>query len=217
MTAPSSSPRPRVDQPSWEQLDELDALMQRMLALPINPPEEVPFNPPSSPLTATVDPVVVNETMPHDSQSEVRDRRPAADPSGAGASIEAPVLAEAPAGGAILPQFVPLDTKTAGQPAFDKEAYRSSALFEDHADRGTGPKAEAAASEPYAAFNSPPPGRPALQPLVLNRCFECLMGLLGPLCRALGGAIGRWLLGLAGLAMLAAAATWATLELGWIW
>src|SRR5581483_4253468 len=40
MLIPDGSHEPTPDQPTRQQLDELDALMQRMLALPVSGPEE---------------------------------------------------------------------------------------------------------------------------------------------------------------------------------
>ena len=53
----ATSERPRysaLDHPTRQQLDELDALMQRMLALPVNPMEEPPDVPKRQPSKESV-------------------------------------------------------------------------------------------------------------------------------------------------------------------
>jgi hypothetical protein len=222
MPSPSSF-RPRLEQPTREQLDELDALMQRMLALPINPPEEVPFTPPSSPVTATVDPSVLSENMLRNSQPGVPEPGPIAGVSqpGAGTATEERALA-GPAGPAPvteMPQFVPLETSAADQPVAGGEGGGSLELPLFEANRRTEPKTQDGARPAHEQASSSQLRLPGiLRPLILlNQCFDSLIGLLGRPGRVLGGDVGRWFFGLAGLAMLAAAATWAALELGWMW
>ena len=48
MVSPRQSKQPTVDQPTRQQLEELDALMQRMLALPVNAAEDTISIPESS-------------------------------------------------------------------------------------------------------------------------------------------------------------------------
>jgi hypothetical protein len=220
MPGPFSSEYSRVESPSREQLDELDALMERMLALPIDPPEEIPLAP-GSPVAATA----INESTRPEEETPESKIQGSRGPQAAAASNSAalgeeelvPVQVDPSAEETLfgMPRFLPLPTKQWDQPEEQGEGTDPLALFRQQAE----PRPPDQNTWVAAAIQSGQLRTPGvLQPLVLlNRGFDWLLGFVGPPGRALKGDLGRWFLGLAGLALLAAAVTWATLELGWIW
>jgi hypothetical protein len=220
MPSRSLSKGPRLEQPTREQLDELEALMQRMLALPINPPEEVPFTPPSSAVSVAAS-VLNDGTAQHSHPETAAEAASATAPAPVESSPVPDLAFAAPdvAGerAAVMPRFIPCNIDPADQPAQASDACDSLTLFRQENPRTDAPRS--VDTSPTAESNPPLPDAPGgLRPLLkLNQGFDWLLRLLGPLGRSLTGEVGRWLLGLAGLAMLAAAVTWAALELGWIW
>jgi hypothetical protein len=160
--------------PTRQQLDDLDALLQRMLALPVNPSDEPP-----EPLRPPPGNVIIDDSPP--TQPLAPPPRPAV-----------------PAAALPLPLLNPVPVAERRPPVLPPP------------DRPVSPR--------QALISSRPPGDPLLlRPLLgLNRVFDSLaMGLGGP-GRWLRRPAGRTMLGLIGLALLAAAVGLALLDrIGW--
>jgi hypothetical protein len=191
--------------PTRQQLDDLDALLKRMLALPVNPAEEPapPDEPlPASratpplfpePLTPPPGNVIVTDPLPPLPRKE----EPKSAPSGP-SIILAP--ASLPAGPVPLPLLNPVPPAERRAPVLPPP------------DRRLSPR--------QALIASRPPG-PAvlLRPILwLNRGFDGLAFALGAPGRWLRRPAGRTLLGVAGLLLLAAALALLLLDrIGWTW
>jgi hypothetical protein len=158
-----------ASQPTRQQLDDLDALLQRMLALPVNSAEE-PAPPDPEPLAAPAGNVILSDPA-----------RP-------------------------VPRPVPLPLLNPLPPA----ERRSPVL--PPPDRPLSPRQALAASRPPA-----PPL--LLRPVLwLNRRFDGFAFGLGSTGRWLRRPVGRTLLGLVGLLLLAAAVAVVLLDrFGWTW
>lgn len=209
-----------------QQLDELDSLLQKMLALPINQLDETSAAPPPP--------------------------RPAAPPQPQVAFVPPPQRAAAgqgwqPPAMVLLADSGPVQPPAAAPPAFERgwsinlnPQFGSSVLAPP-------PPAEPPPTAPPPAamrVETPPPAEPAfappqpipepmhsyrprrdmppsplLAPLVaFNQLFDAILGLFGPPGRFVCGPIGRAMLGTAGITMLLAAAAWGVAEYhGWSW
>jgi hypothetical protein len=205
--AKPSASAPESLQPTRQLLDELDSLMQRMLALPVDQLEDelraaaVPPEPeiPDSPATA------------------VKDLPPPANYAGAG------LPGETDAPEPIRPDFAPA-AEEIGQPAQSEEAWEDSLP--------ASPEVLAALGRPAPVGRTPgvflPLPRPAadvpealpaawLRPLVWgNRAFDGCTAWLGGPGRWLRSDRGRAFLGWVGLGLLAGTFAWLTVNgLGW--
>lgn len=209
---------PRALQSTRQMLDDLDALMERMLAIPVNQPDD-PAEPapdivrmPTVAATLTVlDPTIdETETLP-----EIRLPHHATPPSFG----SKPTLTHTEKMPSLLdPRDLEALPKT--RPHFELEPIPAAAI--------PPPITELAKSEPASAPESdslpaPLPRRAggsilALPIVLLNHIFDAFTYLLGPLGRWLRGPQGRHLLGVAGLLLLVAAGVWLMVDwLGWTW
>ena len=213
--------RPRKDSPmsptiptptdlTRQQLDELDALLQRMLSLPLNAP---PANPTPVPAAPSVrlpagwrsDPVPTPRP-PHVAEAEVEAFEPAM-----AVSLAAPAQPFAPP---AMPSAGPLR-------GVDAPALPSN--FAPPTDPTPAPPpvevayaepepVPLAAAEPTRAWVPVP-----LWPLfAVNWILELFLGLLGPVGAALTHPAMKHLLGFAGLLLLAGAAAWSARGMGWV-
>ncbi len=196
-----STPTPAGQMPTRQQLDEIDALLRRMLSLPSLTGEAAPSPPPPP----------VSMSFPAPTVREVPPAHPpvANDPVVHSWRVEWP---QPPAAQPAAPPSVVAWGAPVSVPA-------------ELAARAAMAPAQPAVSPPYAAAVAPP-GAPAQAPVplataahepvrlglallvVLNAIFNCLTYLLGPLGTWLRGP-GRGVLGWVGIAMIVAAAVWA--------
>lgn len=195
-----SSPTPPL-QPTRQQLDELEALMQRMLALPVNQLDAGADDELTLPALAPIDLPPVWESEP---AAPVRETPPAKNG------------APKPTNGKAEPATVALHEPAASERPNVlelEENLRPVAANLTIVHRAATP--ETPWRLPTSARRVPVP----LRPLVwVNRAFDRVVGLFGAPGRWLRGARGRAAIGWAGLVMFAAAAAWAFLEwMGWTW
>ena len=199
-----------ISLPTRQQLDEIDALLKRMLTLPPLPGEPAEPHPPQPPApTMTYPPPAVREVPPRcepaPGEPVVREWRvewsPSQDPSPPpvvawGSPVLASPLTEStprfdPAPGSAAPVYA-LAVPSAEQPPFAAPvAY--------------------VPGQPPPNTSGPPVRLPVQLLRVLNGTFDILSYLLGPLGTWLRGP-GRNVLGWCGFLMLATAATWAAGE-----
>jgi hypothetical protein len=207
-----------VPNPTRQQLDELDLLLQQMLGLPVNPAtEEADPGPAESADLEQVSPGIASEAE--------STAKPAAAPTLPLATVEEPE--------GELREPMNSSSETDGQaastpgrldhPSHEPELERIAALEQLEAqlsqklqtppDKGDKSRAQ----EPVRVDSRRPAGW--LLPLVwCNQVFDWLTIPLGPLGRWLRGPSGRFLLGWTGLALLAAALAWSLVDLiRWIW
>jgi hypothetical protein len=204
--------RPRfsaLDHPTRQQLDELDALMQRMLALPVNPVEEPQDEgrAESAPLAAANETVeesaakngLADSVLQRESQQELP-------------GTPAPVVGTehgVPGTPYPVPRTeVRIDTRNSvrGTPP----------AAPPHLPSIPSPARTTAAPEAVA---QPPRLAWPLRPLLwLNVAFDSGTAWLGPFGRWLRGPSGRALLGWGGLLLLAAALAWIAWDgMAWTW
>jgi hypothetical protein len=180
-----------------QMLDELDALMERMLALPVNEPEEAA---PAAPPTTPSAPKLTLLQVPVDA--------PPLDAAHAGTNpshlptLNARRTAEAPAMLPPLPQVPPV---------------RPTPL----SDRVVPPPMQPSTDALLAEVPAPAESHASLFILPVlwgNRAFDQCTLLLGETGAWLRSPGGRAVLGAAGLLMLVAAGLWAARDwLGWSW
>jgi len=201
MAGPARTPAPVC--PTRQQLEELDALMQRMLALPVDEeekPSPLPAEKPAGQRKEDSGPVLIEELLP-----AAADESPAA-PQGV-PSRAAPlprVLAPAPA-------LLRREEKTVPAPAI-------SLRTADEPERLVPPELLAAPVAPWDEFPALAPEEPGGPLVALNRAFDAGTTLLGPVGGWLRSAGGRTWLGLLGLGLLLAALAWGLGDwLGWTW
>jgi hypothetical protein len=191
-----------LDDPTRQELDDLDALMQRMLALPVNPQEEVSALPtaslppasfnihPDFPLAVKQSPRIEQTVVPTLSSSQ-------------DAAAPATIVAAAAAGNLIkstvsmqLPRLAPVaepGAKADAPPIQNRLPVR-------HSER----------SSRTSVWMLPL--------LCCERMFVMATNLFGPVGRCLQGPRSRMVIGLTGFIMLLAAATWVSLGwMGWTW
>jgi hypothetical protein len=200
---PSSPVRPIL-----EQLDELEALMQRMLALPVNQLEGE---------AGTVADTSTDPTPPLARSRDLGRATPGPTPTGPG-------LRQAPE------EAVRLPNNNVPAPALPPGTVRSRT---DNADgQAGGPQALPPARRTSETFSNPwstdaerqASQRPEelagfrFRPLMwVNQAFDRCTSRLGPLGPGVRGPRGRAVIGWAGLLLLAAALTWAVLDwTGWL-
>jgi hypothetical protein len=204
-TAPSANDLTR------QQLDELDALLQRMLSLPVNPPEAASPNPPAP---------AANR------YNEIQGPAFAAAPR-----LAPPPMPAAELPRPRLPEPAPLPVPAARPPVAQVPAPEPTLPITDWnavtttppADRRAAPlpfASAAAYAMPAVAPVPPPRGESvpaALWPLVaVNWSVDTLLGFFGPPGRFLRSALGKNLLGLIGIALLAYTTAHIASEQGWL-
>ena len=202
-TAPSPNDLTR------QQLDELDALLQRMLSLPLPSPEAAPQAPPmpEPPVPIwRVDPPVVAATSsaPHLLLADPPAPSPAAPPAPAPAprpvSKTAPPLTPAPVSYTPMPVPVPRPAPVSPAPM---------------------PVPRPAPVSPAASGLTPVPAAPPvpfvfLPLVVINAAFDARCGMMGGPGKVLRSGFFKFLYGLAGLALLAYTAAHVAQVQGWV-
>jgi hypothetical protein len=227
-----SSTPPTPNDLTRQQLDELDALLQRMLTLPVPAPEPGPAPAAPAPSAWRMDPPAPMR------RPFVTEEVPTREPE--------PVLAAAPA------VFVPVSHAAAPEPFRPFPTVSLAASFPaptvelDPPEmpptpvtlRGvdapalpagfrTEPVPEPAPEpEPVALVEAaPPPDETEPRPRVplllwplfaLNWVIETLLGLFGPLGAVLTNPVTKHVLGVLGVLLLAAAGAWAARGMGWV-
>lgn len=204
MATPRHLRPPLSDPPTRQQLDELDALMQRMLALPVEPAEAI----------------------------LAPDRAAGGTPPGQTEVSSAPAAPEGPARPAPVSLSarreehpgLPGKENAGGAPggeAIAPAAVYPSVIFCSLSSPGRTKPEELPA--PVASPASPAAELPRLglwlrALLGCNRIFDACTAGLGPLGRWLRGPRGRALLAWLGILLLAAALAWVALDgMGWSW
>jgi hypothetical protein len=196
-----SSPKPPIH-PTRQQLDELEALMQRMLALPVNQLDAAP-----APEAA------LSTLAPIDMPPEWDSGDSAVLSSEAARQAQAQATARAPVGGSEL------QAESRDEPKdFSDSAHRE-------AENADAPATKIIIARPTPGerpWTLPASARRVSGPVRLlmwtNRAFDRCAVRLGPPGRWLRGPHGRAWIGWSGIALLATAAAWAGLEwMGWTW
>ena len=218
-----SKKSPQTDgspQTTKQMLDELDALMERMLSLPVNDLEENPTAPALPPVLSAKLTLLESPTPP------------------------APVY-EAPAPSFVTP--APLVDKGAPHPNLNPPHFSQQVPLEPAPDYYAPPESaapepftSAVAPEPFTNAVAPPPAAPELAPLLeevatdeeapiaaswgyvpllwINQSFDAIVALIPGVGTTLCTSAGRAVLGLSGIAMTAAACGWLVKDwLGWNW
>jgi hypothetical protein len=223
-TAPSPNDLTR------QQLDELDALLQRMLTLPVNPPEGGPVSPPPAfPEPAPVPnwrvdpPAAIPAPSPHLLATPLptpteppRVRAPEPEPP-APPVVRAPVVSEpTPPPGAVAPHVPVVPTVPPPEPAAPVVVERPVAP-PPQPRPAPAPAPTIAEDLPEAEELSPEPVPVALWPLVaFNWTVDAVLGLCGPPGLFLRSGLGKNLLGLAGIALIALTAAHVATDRGWV-
>jgi hypothetical protein len=215
-----------ANQSTRQLLDELDALMQRMLALPVQPsddePGPQPVAPPTPPAAADPAPVasrtltVQAQISPLPATQELVVTRTAAPVVKAPAVQPPPRRIDLEPPDMTAPTYVPLGAEPLLPLILQRP--RKPGL-EVLAPKSPAPAPPKPATAPQLA---PPPSPPLPTPHApawgsgwvhaLNRRYDRATDWLGPLGRWLRGRQGRNLLGWLGLVMLAAAVGWALVQ-----
>jgi hypothetical protein len=219
MSSAKSPPgkEPETLQSTRQMLDELDALMDRMLAIPVNDLDEPAPTPRDIVHMPTVSATLtVLEAPVQSEESFNRGQPPSAWANFPGYSTD-PVPAREDSG--PLPHLVdPTFLHTA--PPDTSESERSP-IPEDAMPQSITMLPDFSAEAPVKPVRLPHRSLASrcLLPLVwFNICFDKSTLLLGGPGRWLRGPGGRHLLGLTGLALLAAAGLWLVKDwLGWTW
>jgi hypothetical protein len=189
MSTPTPRRRSRPPGPSRQQIDELDALLERMLALPVNATDEPAAVPAPAPVAVAAAPALPLESPPAEA--------PAAEHLPLAATLIPPVSPPLPPPSVNPPHLVvPMQSSTAPPAA--------AALPR----RLTPPNYRRVARVPLS-----------LRPLVwLNRGFDRWTMRVGTPGRWLRHSSGRALLGWTGLLLLAAALGIVAFDwIGWPW
>jgi hypothetical protein len=207
MPTPEKSQVSLAGDPTRQQLDELDALMQRMLALPVNPPDEAGASGPGrseTPVAQVPSQPATPVPSPAPSPGEVEETR---------AKRLTPPLENKP-----KPTTKKVGETTVPPAVVPSEPDRCAPL------RTTLPPTKIRPADKYQPAKVLPEdlGPPVpfwLQPIVWpNRVFDGLTRWLGPPGRWLRGPYGRFLLACSGIVMLLTAVAWVTLHrMGWTW
>jgi hypothetical protein len=185
MEADMATPTP---QPTRQQLDDLDALLQRMLALPVSPAGE------PSPLATSL----AESLAPPEGNLIVEEPLPPSPPPPAPLATHHPV--HWPSESVSLPLLNPVPLAERRGPVLPPP------------DRPLTPRQALAASRP------PRPPLLLRPVLWLNRLFDSTAFALGAPGRWLRRPTGRTLLGVVGLLLLAAAVALVVINrIGWTW
>jgi hypothetical protein len=238
-----ASGKPTQDPPALnatrQMLDELDALMERMLAVPIAEPEEpappqaAAPQPRSRPMAATLTllQVPTDETpVSFRPPTESAPATPAFDPAHAGTNPS-----HLPALGALGSSAAPAWSEMAGYPSL---TYPPAPVSEPYPELPALPASTAVTPEPLSFRVLPSASEPSLDELLAdvpeppaslaawfilpllwgNRLFDQGTMLFGESGSWLRGPIGRSALGMAGLILFGAALLWLARDwLGWTW
>jgi hypothetical protein len=234
---PAASPADAAGHPTRQLLDELDALMQRMLALPVQQLEEE--------LRTAAAPALRVEEPVGEAGPESTALAPPATPAPDAAGLEEPARTDA--AGDLTPPHSPLasfQSPPQGAPAsppeeMNPEPEKPDPVWEQLLPAS--PEVLAAlgrpAQEPQTAEQAQAPGPAAhssdgrwamgdrrsvsvwLRPVLwINQAFDGCTALLGGPGRWLRGASGRSLVGWIGLGLLGGAAAWlVAYGFGWTW
>jgi hypothetical protein len=239
-----ASGKPAPDPPplhaTRQMLDELDALMERMLALPINDAEEPGSAPPASapprsrPLSAslTLLQAPVDEPAPSD-HSEPNSANAGLDQAHAGTNPS-----HLPTLGALATSAPAESAAWAEVPEFASLRFPPAPAREPHSALPELPPALAVVPEPLSNHVVPPSSAPDLNAVFAevpeppealaswfilpvlwgNRVFDQSTELMGEFGSRLRGPAARNVLGTAGLLLFAAALLWLARDwLGWTW
>jgi hypothetical protein len=194
-------------QPTRQQLDDLDALLQRMLALPVNPAEEAAPPAPAAPVEERLAPPAGNMILsdplpfvPPPRKDEGGRRKDEPKSTASGSSLLLHPSSFPPAAPLPLPLLNPVPPAERRAPVLPPP------------DRPLSPRQALIASRPPEVFI-------LLRPVLgLNRAFDRLALGLGWPGRWLRRPAGRTVLGLIGLLLLAAAGALVLLDrCGWTW
>ncbi len=216
----SSSPAPRSPGPSAsgstrQLLDELDALMQRMLELPVNQLDDDPTPPTNTVLAPTTTAPPAAEETPSDGDGQAA-RPSLAEPSRAPDGELAPVrrvIAHPPTSFPTEPHRVEEPSARTETSALPAPAKAPSARPADSAGRGAAPPAHGSAPPWRHRATGAVRGRGTRWLLGCNRAFECCTSWMGGPGRWLRGPAGRTTLGWVGLALWTVALTLGLLRL----
>jgi hypothetical protein len=228
----SSTPRPaspaRPGHPTRQLLDELDALMQRMLALPVEQlddepqakPDDVATTPTAADLAAEPLPTEEDEAKVDDVAEEEplsRENAPAENCASPAALAEAPSEVPCP-----LPSEPDLDRIIPASPeVLEALGRRPPPEPERKRDaRPLQPLPFALPSLPHVLSDSRMTAAPGwLRPILWsNRVFDRCTAWFGPPGRWLRGPRGRAFVGWLGLGILVGGLVWLLVnEIGWTW
>jgi hypothetical protein len=197
MSASGRSRQPPLDHPTRQQLDELDALMQRMLALPVNPLEDAAASNSPPPLGNSL------PAQPAAAPSQEMEALPSTAPS---AVVAQPAEASAASSSVLEQSLRSRPPTTAPSEKSDREPFRLSSRVLLTSSAASLPNEKVLVAH-------------WLLPLYwTNQAFDRATRWFGPLGRWLRGPSGRSLLGWGGLLLLAAALAWLAAEgLDWTW
>jgi len=214
-----------------QQLDELDTLLQRMLALPLNKPDtvpapvlaELPLPPPSS------GPEPTNWSPPPEFPRPARPSFLTLTPAPEPADDFAPRPSEHRLMADLLPFPIPTDPPPPGgpgtlrgvdAPATPAGFVSAFAAFNDPAADPLAPISAPEFPAPPPAATTPPPAASGIglfTPVALaNRVIEGILDWCGPLGYWLTRPAVKRLLGYAGLVLLTGAIWWTARGLGWV-
>jgi len=207
-------------------LDELDALMQRMLALPVDPPEDLANPPRQGPAVESVAEGMIApaEAAP---SADVPAPASAPEPGSSGQAEQATVEEDAAKNEVADPSptaaLVPVSSPRERMESWGYSSRSPSATVSNPFAGLDPPRTDEVKSAPsrVATKENARPRRVAwpLYPLLgINWAFDLATAWLGPLGRWLRGPRGRALLGWGGLLLLAATLAWLAYDtLGWTW
>ncbi len=204
-------------QSTKQMLDELDALMEKMLALPVNDLDDAAAFP--APTLTLLEPPSVPNPAPAQSEPAAQTTQQAV--------REAPSLAlragvAAPEPAVPLP-FNPPHFELPAAPASEPESLQFDAPAPEPLTNEVMPVSVLSNFEPLLQEIADPPTslqtRWLYQPLMLvNQGFDRTTLVLGGAGRWLRSEAGRMLLGLSGIALMVAAVVWLLKDwLGWNW
>ncbi|HUR52581.1 MAG TPA: hypothetical protein VMZ71_00485 [Gemmataceae bacterium] len=236
-TAPSPNELTR------QQLDELDALLQRMLALPLNPPDTP--STPAQPVPVAPEPLghfprsrgsggLGNGRGVGDEQVTVPEPPPAlptvapnwrVDPPAAPAPHMLLAAAPLPLPDPVLPPPAPEPAPVAAKPEREPEPVVPTPApvrvvaprLSDEPAAPPPPKPDLPPLPPQLTTAIAPPTPWALVPLVaVNRLTDAVLGVLGPVGKVLRSGFGRNLFGVAGVLLIAYTAARVAQVQGWV-
>ena len=224
-TAPSPNDLTR------QQLDELDALLQRMLALPLNPPDPAPHPGGLTPTGLPVPPLPLPpESVPAAKNWRIDPPAPVAAPPPVPHAGIAPNPGGLPSPGSPepRPQVPPPEPERVviATPRVPPPEPEPPVRVSVPAPLPAPERKPVPIPEPVVARPAPPPAPPAvpgppipvaLWPLIaFNWTIDRLLGLFGPPGWFLRGGFGKNLLGVTGVGLLAYTAVRLAQQQGWV-
>lgn len=199
---------PTANDLTRQQLDELDALLQRMLNLPLTgtePPAAPP--PPPGPTWRYDAPAAPPAPAPH---LMPEPPRPVAPPP-------APVIALEPPPAPVVVAAPPAPVVAAAPPAPMPPPEPAAPIIVRVPTPPSAPTPVPVVAKPAVAVVPAPPAPVLLWPLVaVNWVFDRAAGLLGPPGWVLRSGFGKNLLGLVGLGLIAYTAAHLATQAGWV-